>query len=390
MSDNFIRAVNKKVGKNVIARGDEILQCTRIPFKSLSLTVETGGGAPRGRITSIVGDWSSGKTAEALGLVAEFQKRWDDKIFWIDAEGAWDPKWARTNGIQVEKVYVVRPQHAQQAFNIILSAIEESPGCLIVVDSLAALSPKEEVEGSMDDVTVALMARLNSKFLRKLQSSMEEEGSAAPPTLVYINQLRVNVGGYGAPKVEPGGEALQYYPSLKIILRKGDLFDGKKVYKSVTANDEGVEVKAQQIKFYTDKNKTAPFKRRGHYWFYFDTLDSIRRKGTVDRLEEVIRYTQKYEIVKRRGSIYDLVNPNTGELRSFKGSAELANYIRDDVNVQKWVEEEVMKRVVEDMTGVESQEEREETVQEAPVARLRAVDIDEIEGDAGSEGLASG
>lgn len=381
---HFSQKVNKKVGKNIIAKGDEILELPRIPTGSLSLDVETGGGIPRGRITSLVGEWSSGKTAVALRIVSEYQRRWpDEDIYWFDAEGVWDPGWAKTFGIDVTKIFLVRPEHAQQAYNIALECVEEKAG-LLVIDSVAALSPKEELENDMDKVTVALMARLNSKFMRKLQTGLSDE--TIHTTLIYLNQLRKNVDGYGSPWVEPGGEALNFYPSLKIILKKGELFDGKKVYKSVTANDEGVEVKAQVIKFYTEKNKTAPPKRRGHFWFYFDTLDSIRYKGTYDRLEEVIRYTQKYDLVRRRGSIYDLVNPDTGELRSFKGSSELAEYIRNNSDVQAWVEKAVMEQVRKDMVGELPQEvATEDSEGEKPVVRLRTVGDDEAEGNKSSE-----
>lgn len=382
---HFSQKVNRKVGKNIIAKGDEILELPRIPTGSLSLDVETGGGIPRGRITSLVGEWSSGKTTVALRIVSEYQRRWpDEDIYWIDAEGVWDPTWAKTFGIDVPSIYVVRPENAQQAYNIALEAVEEKAG-LMVIDSVAALSPKEELENDMDKVTVALMARLNSKFMRKLQTGLSDD--QINTTLIYLNQLRKNVDGYGSPWVEPGGEALNFYPSLKIILKKGEYFDGKKEYKSITANDEGVEVKAQVIKFYTEKNKTAPPKRRGHFWFYFDTLDKIRHKGTYDRLEEVIRYTKKYDIVRQRGSIFDLVNPKTGELRSFKGSNELAKYIRDNANTQQWVEEAVMERVRKEMTGDEEILETARKVAEIaePVVRLRTVGDDEAEGDEGSE-----
>lgn len=394
MSKKFNDAVNKKVGHNVIAKGNEILELPRIPTGSLSLDVETGGGIPVGRITGIIGDWSSGKTAVTLKIVGEFQKKWPNKdVYWIDAEGVWDPKWSKVLGVNTEAINVVRPQHAQQAYDIILGAIEDGAG-LIALDSIASLAPKEELEADMETVTVGLMARINSRFMRKMKKWEEKplEGDI-PPTFIYINQMRVNVGGYGSPETETGGKALVYYPSLKIILRKGDLFDGKKIYRSVTANDEGVEVVAQAIKFYTEKNKTAPFKRRGHFWFYFDGLDSFRPKGSYDRLEEIIRLAKKYDIVIQRGSIFDvLVNKDTGELRSFKGSNALAEFIRENDTARQLIEERVMQRVIEDMTDAPVEREGEEgsdVQEEQQVHRLRAVDLDEEEGEEEGEGTWS-
>lgn len=357
----------------MIARGDEILELPRIPTGSLSLDVETGGGVPIGRITSFVGEWSSGKTTVTLKIAGNFQKLWPEKdIYWIDAEGVFDPKWARTLGLDAKKIFVVRPDYGEQAYNIALEAMKEGAG-LVVIDSISALASKAEVEGDMDKVHVAPMAKINGLFLKKITGI--REGDDIPPTLIYLNQLRQNVGGYGPPLYEPGGEALNFYPSLKVLLKKGDMFDGEKTFKSNSAIEEGDEPKAQVIKFFTEKNKTAPFKRRGYFWFYFDHLDSFRAKGTYDRLDEVIRYTQKYGVVQRRGSIYDLINPKTGEVKQFKGVNALAAYIRANSDTQAWVEDVVTKRVLEDMTDAAPEE--VESIQREESVALRAVGEDD-------------
>lgn len=381
MSERFRREINNKAKKNIIAKGNEILAIQRIPFGSLSLEAETGGGVPVGRITSLTGEYSSGKTAVALKVLANFQTMYPDKdCYWIDAEGAWDPLWAASLGVDPDKVFVARPEYGEQAYTIALGAIDDNAG-IVFIDSVAALSSRAEMEKGMDDVLVAPMARVNARFMRKMGSAFEKHGDM-PPTLVLLNQLRQNVSGYGPPMIEPGGEALNYYPSLKILLKKGDFFDGRKSFKSNSTIDEGDEPKAQQIKFFTEKNKTAPPKRRGYVWFYFDNLDRARPRGSFDRLEEVIRYTEKYGVVVRRGKFYDLINHKTGEVRTFEGSARVASYIRDNDDVKTWVEQSVMDRVLHNMTHAEEIEDPT-PIQKEQVS-LRVLDVDEEEREASS------
>lgn len=339
--ENLVKQVNKKLGKNIMVKGNEAVEIPRFSWGSLSLDAETGGGIPVGKIIGVIGEFSDGKTAIVLKAVAEFQKKYPNKmVVWIDAEGSWDRNWANTLGVQVDNVILVRPEYAQQAFDIALLALEDVETGLIVFDSMAAMTPKEEAEDDMEKLQVALQARLNKKFMRKAQTTMLDTTTEVPPTIIYINQLTTNIGGYGNPLIEAGGQALKYYPSLKIRLKRGDLYPSSKSIK-----DEGVEPKAQEIKFFVEKNKTAPPHRRGHLWFYFDTLDEHRPKGCYDNLEEIIRYALKYDIVKQRSSAFDLPDPQTGELITFKGSAKLATYIRDNTNVKEWITEQVMRLV---------------------------------------------
>lgn len=386
MSEKYKNEVNKKIGKNVIARGDEILDIPRCSTGSLSLDAETGGGFPLGRIITVSGDWSSGKTALVLKVAAEFQTRWPDKdIYWIDAEGVWDPRWAKSLGLDPQKVYLVRPEYAEQAYNIALGAIDDGAG-FIVVDSVAALSAKSEMEGAMDDIQVAAMAKVNAKFMRKMVGYSDE--GKVPPTLVLLNQLSTNIGAYGNPIIELGGKALQFYPSLKITLSKGEVTDGDKIYKYIGVNDEGVEVKGQKIKFYTDKNKTAPWKRRGHFWFFSDGVPHLGiKRGDIDRKDEIARMTLKYGIARQRGSIYDLVHPETKEVLQFKGMKSLKEHIMQNDSVRIWVEAAVLNAVKEDMAGNDTrpEEEREAPIQEEQLGKLRAIRDNEEEGTESSE-----
>lgn len=339
--DKLIKQANKKYGSEIISKGSSVHSMPRIPTGSLSLDVETGGGIPVGRITTISGQYSDGKTSIVLKVAANYQRLFPDKdVVWIDAEGAWDKAWSATLGVDPDSVYLVHPEYSQQAFDIAEQCITADCG-LLVVDSIAALVPKEEAEASMEDWQVGLAARINNKFIRRTHSSLNDKRTNdVPPTVILINQLRENIG-YGQPESEPGGKGIGFAASVRIKVRKGDLYPkAKSNYDS-----SGPVPKAQQIKFFVEKNKTAPGQTRGHVWFYFDTLDSFRTKGNYDVLEEVIRYAKKYDIIKRRGSYYDLINAATGEVIPFKGANPIAGYLREHPEAQKQIEKEVMEKV---------------------------------------------
>lgn len=340
---------NKKYGTEIMSRGSAVSTLPRIPTGSLSLDVETGGGIPIGRITTFSGHYSDGKTSIVLKIVAEFQKHFPEKeVVWIDAEGAWDSNWSRTLGVDPDRVYLVHPEYSQQAFDIAEQCITADVG-LLVIDSIAALVPKEEAEATMEDWQVGLAARINNKFIRRTHSSLNDKrNNAVSPTVILINQLRENVGAYGGGETEPGGKGIGFAASVRIKIRRGDLYP-----KAKSNYDQTVVPKAQQVKFFVEKNKTAPPQTRGHLWFYFDTLDEYRVKGSYDRLEEVIRYAKKYDIVTQRASMFDLADPITGEVTSFKGSTALAEHIRDNEDVRLWIEEAVMEKV---KAGYDSQE----------------------------------
>lgn len=339
--DSLVKQANKKYGTNIMAKGSSIVEMPRIPTGSLSLDVETGGGIPVGRISTFSGHFSDGKTSIVLKIVAEYQKKFPEKeVVWIDAEGAWDDNWSRTLGVDADNVYLIHPEYSQQAFDLAEQCITEDVG-LLVIDSIAALVPKEEAEATMEDWQIGLAARINNKFVRRTHSSLNDKrGNDVPPTVILINQLRQNVGGYGAAETEPGGKGIGFAASIRIKIRRGDLYP-----KAKSNYDQTVVPKAQEIKFFIEKNKTAPPQTRGHVWFYFDSLDQFRPKGCYDRLEEIIRYAKKYDIITQRGPMFDLPDPDTGEANSFKGSSALAEHIRGSLKVQLWIEKEVMRRV---------------------------------------------
>lgn len=348
--DKLVKNLNKEAGKSVIVQGNELPQLPRFSFGSLSLDLESGGGCPTGVVVSLVGEESAGKSVVAQKMVASYQKTFPDQdILWIDAEGAWDPTWAASLGVEVlnPKLFVMRPEYMEQAYNTALLATEENVG-LIVIDSLAAMSPKDEAEEDIEKSFVGVAARLNRKLLRKFQSAINDANFEVPSTLVYINHLNERVGGASKPGmppalVEPGGRALRFFPSVKILLKAGDTYPKQK-----PGHDEETTPKAREMKFHITKNKTAPPLRKGHFWFYFDTLDTNRQKGCYDKLEEIIRYSLKYNVVTRLNrQTYALPDPSTGELISFRGSGAVAAYIRDNRDAAEWVEAELSRRVTE-------------------------------------------
>lgn len=244
--DGIMAQIEKQYGKGAIMRlgassADEGIEV--LPTGCLSLDVAIGvGGLPRGRIIEIYGPESSGKTTVALHCIAETQKNGGICAF-IDAEHALDPVYAKNLGVNLDELYVSQPDHGEQALDITASLVSSKAVDLIVVDSVAALTPKAEIEGDMGDSHVGLQARLMSQALRKLTAITAKSKTC----IIFINQLREKVGVmFGTPEVTAGGKALKFYASVRIDVRKGDaLKDAGAAY--------GNRTKAKIV-----KNKVAP------------------------------------------------------------------------------------------------------------------------------------
>ncbi len=244
--DGIMAQIEKQYGKGAIMRlgassADEGIEV--LPTGCLSLDVAIGvGGLPRGRIIEIYGPESSGKTTVALHCIAETQKNGGICAF-IDAEHALDPVYAKNLGVNLDELYVSQPDHGEQALDITASLVSSKAVDLIVVDSVAALTPKAEIEGDMGDAHVGLQARLMSQALRKLTAIT----SKSKTCIIFINQLREKVGVmFGNPEVTAGGKALKFYASVRIDVRKGDALKSE-------GNAYGNHTKAKIV-----KNKVAP------------------------------------------------------------------------------------------------------------------------------------
>ncbi len=235
---NYGKGAIMKLGESMAGRGVEVL-----PTGSLSLDIALGvGGVPRGRIIEIYGPESSGKTTVALHMVAEAQKRGGIAGF-VDAEHALDPEYAKNLGVDVDNLYISQPDNGEQALEIAEAMVRSGAIDIIVIDSVAALVPKAEIDGEMGDTHVGLHARLMSQALRKLTGCINKSGCV----VVFINQLREKVGVmFGNPEVTTGGRALKFYASVRMDVRRTE---------TLKANNEFI---GNHVKVKIVKNKVAP------------------------------------------------------------------------------------------------------------------------------------
>jgi len=243
--ENALVSIERKFGKGSIMplKNAEKVKVEVIPTGSLALDIATGiGGIPKGRIIEIFGPESSGKTTLALHIIAEAQRRGGIAVF-IDAEHALDPKYAEKIGVDTENLYISQPDYGEQALEIVESLVASNAVDVIVIDSVAALVPKDELEGEMGEAHVGKQARLMSQALRKLKGMAHKANTA----IIFINQLREKIGVmFGNPETTPGGRALKFFADMRLDVRKvGEIKD---------SNDRvGSRVKVRVV-----KNKLAP------------------------------------------------------------------------------------------------------------------------------------
>ena len=289
-----VRAIHKQFGSGSIMRldGREVQQVEVIPTGSIALDVALGcGGLPRGRIVEIYGPESSGKTTLTLHAIAEAQRAGGVCAF-IDAEHALDTEYAKRLGVELENLLVSQPDCGEQALEIADTLVRTGAIDLIVVDSVAALTPRAEIEGEMGDAHMGLQARLMSQALRKLTAVISRTRS----TVVFINQLRQKIGVvYGNPETTTGGNALKFYCSVRLDIRR------KKAIK------RGEETIGSEVRVKVVKNKLAPPFREAEFEILYGT--------GVNKLGELVDTAEKLGLVEKSGTWYSYGGEKLGQGR---------------------------------------------------------------------------
>ena len=313
--------IEKQYGKGAIMlMGDAAsrIQVSVIPTGCIELDAALGvGGVPRGRIVEIYGPESSGKTTIALHIIAEAQKMGGMCVF-IDAEHALDPVYAEKLGISMDKLYVSQPDNGEQALEIADSLIRSSAIDIIVIDSVAALTPKAEIEGEMGDAKMGLQARLMSQALRKLTSSI----SKTKTVCIFINQLRDKIGVvYGNPETTTGGNALKFYASVRIDIRR------------MSVIKDGEEQLGTRTRVKVVKNKVAPPFKKAEF-------DIMFGEG-ISKIGEIIDLGVDYGIIKKSGSWFSY-----GDRKIGQGRDSVKELLKNDEALRNEVEAKVREAMI--------------------------------------------
>ena len=316
--ETAIARIERDCGKGTIMRLGEnaAMNVSAVSTGSMTLDLALGiGGVPRGRVIEIYGPESSGKTTVALHVVAEVQKEGGEAAF-IDAEHALDPVYAKRLGVDINNLLVSQPDDGEQALEIAEALVLSGAIDVIVIDSVAALVPRQEIDGDMGDSHVGLQARLMSQAMRKLSGAIAKSNCV----VIFINQLREKVGVmYGNPEVTPGGRALKFYASVRIEIRK------------VESLKNGSEVYGNRVRCKVVKNKVAPPFKTAEF-------DILYGRG-ICKSAEVLDIAIKFGIIEKSGSWFSYDGQRIGQ-----GKDKARAYLEADAAVMREIEEKIKEK----------------------------------------------
>ena len=324
--------LDKEFGKGTIMKMSDkaVEQVPSIPTGSIALDMALGiGGIPRGRVIEIFGPESSGKTTLAIHAIAEAQKLGGIAAF-IDAEHAFDRSYAQKLGVNMDTLYVSQPDNGEQALEIVDALVHSSAVDILVIDSVAALTPKAEIEGDMGESKMGLQARLMSQALRKLTGNISKTNTCC----IFINQLRDKIGVvFGNPETTTGGNALKFYSSVRIDIRKTTAIKEK----------DGDNVSGNRVKVKIVKNKLAPPFRRAEF-------DVIYGEG-ISRIGEIIDLGTTFNIIKKSGSWFSY-----GDTKLGQGRDAVKQLLTDNVELAAELEGKIRQALSVNPNVVDDQE----------------------------------
>lgn len=314
--DAALSQIEKQFGKGAVMKlGDDSakMNVEVVPTGSLSLDIALGvGGVPKGRIIEVYGPESSGKTTVALHMVAEVQKR-GGIAGYIDAEHAMDPTYAKALGVDIDNLYISQPDDGEQALEIAETMVRSGAIDIVIVDSVAALVPRAEIEGEMGDSHMGLQARLMSQALRKLTGITKKSNC----TVVFINQLREKIGvTFGNPETTTGGRALKFYASIRIDIRKSDVIK------------QGTDFVGNRVKVKIAKNKVAPP-------FKIAEFDIVYGQG-ISKEGDILDLAAEVDIVNKSGAWYAY-----GETRIGQGRENAKTFLKEHPDMCREIENKV-------------------------------------------------
>jgi recombination protein RecA len=318
--DMALSQIEKQFGEGAVMRMGERGSMTikSIPTGALALDLALGiGGLPRGRVTEIFGPESSGKSTLATHVVAEAQRN-GGICAYIDAEHAMDPVYARAIGVDVDELLISQPDTGEQALEITDTLIRSGSLDVVVIDSVAALTPRAEIEGDMGDTHVGLQARLMSQALRKLTGNL----SKSQTTCIFINQLREKIGVmFGSPETTPGGRALKFYASVRLDIRR------------IESLKDGVEIVGNRTRVKVVKNKCAPPFRQAEFDIMYGT--GISREGSV------LDMGVDLDIVRKSGAWYTYEGEQLGQ-----GRENAKTFLHENPELMVQITERIMTQVM--------------------------------------------